>query len=100
MKTRALSLRVSFALILLLSLPARAQAPESSESDRTPPRLSFVDGEVSFWRSGAEDWSPAQVNTPLGAGDQLYAGAKANLEIQIGARGFVRGGEETQLGFS
>ena len=28
---------------------------EAKEVGRTPPRLSFVDGEVSFWRPGAED---------------------------------------------
>ena len=40
------------------------------------------------------------MNTPLGEGDQLYAGSKANLEIQIGRARFVRGGEDTQLGIS
>jgi hypothetical protein len=60
----------------------------------------FGRGEVSFWRSGAEDWTPARPNTALAAGDELYAGEEANLEIQIGARAFVRAGEETQLGLS
>jgi len=64
---------------------------------RTPPRLSFVDGSVSFWRPGAEDWAPAQVNTPLAPGDALYATDGANLELQIGPRAFVRGGAGTQL---
>ena len=77
-----------------------AQQGETEELDRTPPRLSFTDGEVSFWRTGAEDWTPAQVNTPLGEGDQLYAGDAANLEIQIGSRAFVRAGEQTQLGLT
>ncbi|MFI5316802.1 MAG: DUF6600 domain-containing protein [Myxococcota bacterium] len=85
--------------------PSAAPAGESgaapataADLDRTPPRLSFTDGEVSFWRSGAPDWSPAQVNTPLGENDQLYTGDKANLEVQVGARAFVRAGEQTQLG--
>jgi hypothetical protein len=72
---------------------------ETKEVGRTPPRLSFVDGEVSFWRPGAEDWAPAQINTPLAPGDELYAGARANLELQLGARAYVRAGEETHLGF-
>ncbi len=80
-----------------LALPARA-ADATTDLERTPPRLSFTDGEVSFWRNGADDWSAAQVNTPLAAGDQLYAGDKANLEVQIGARAFARAGEQTQLG--
>ncbi|HTO52988.1 MAG TPA: DUF6600 domain-containing protein [Myxococcota bacterium] len=77
---------------------ASAQGAGRAELDRTPPRLSFTDGEVSFWRNGAEDWSPAQVNTPLGEGDQLYVGDNANLEVQVGAHAFVRAGEQTQLG--
>jgi len=68
--------------------------------DQTPPRLSFTDGEVSYWRSGAEDWTPAQINTPLAPNDQLYAGERANLEVQVGPRAFVRAGENTQFGFS
>ena len=89
------------ALALLAGARARAEdEPAPADLQRTPPRLSFTDGEVSFWRSGAEDWSPAEVNTPLSEGDQLYAGPKANLEIQIGARAFVRAGEETQLGLT
>jgi hypothetical protein len=39
--------------------------------ERTPPRLSFTDGAVSFSRAGAGDWTPAAVNTALAPGDQL-----------------------------
>jgi hypothetical protein len=59
-----------------------------------------VDGEVSFWRSGAEDWTTAVVNIPLAAGDELYVGGDSDLEIQVGPRSFVRGGEDTQLGLA
>ncbi len=38
----------------------------------TPPRLSYREGEVSFWRPGANDWTPAQINIPLAPGDELY----------------------------
>ncbi|MBP1685595.1 MAG: FecR protein, partial [Deltaproteobacteria bacterium] len=74
-------------------------AVEATEDvGRTPPLLSFLDGNVSFWRPGADDWAPAQINTPLAPGDQLYSGVGANLELQVGARAFVRAGTETQLG--
>ena len=99
MKLLKVSRLVTLAAIIAVTTSVAAQE-ETENSGRTPPRLSFVDGEVSFWRPGAADWSPAQVNTPLGAGDQLYAGGKANLEVQIGARAFVRAGEDTQLGIS
>ncbi len=81
-------------------VPAGAQAPaESGESaEVTPPRVSYIYGEVSFWRPGAEDWAPARVNTPLAPGDVLYSGSGGNVEIQVGPRAFVRAAEETQMG--
>src|SRR6185369_2943078 len=66
----------------------------------TPPRLSLAEGAVSFWRPGAEDWAPARVNTALAAGDELYTPADAQLELQIGARAFVRAAGDTELGIS
>jgi hypothetical protein len=52
-----------FLLVLALALSAlalAAQPPPPPGSEITPPRLSFIDGSVSFWRPGAEDWAPAQ----------------------------------------
>jgi hypothetical protein len=94
-------------MILVVSLftygPVIAAEYESQDEGQaavglTPPRLSFVDGQVSFWRSGSSDWEQAQVNTPLAVGDQLYSASPGNLELQIGARAFVRAGEGTQVG--
>ncbi len=65
---------------------------------RTPPRLSYIDGEASFWRPGADDWSAAEVNLPLAPGDQLYTADRTNIELQIGARGYLRAAENTQFG--
>ena len=88
------------AALLSANAPAGAQGDETLGFERTPPRLSFTDGEVSFLRAGAPDWSPARVNTALAAGDELYAGEAANLELQIAARAYVRAGENTQLGLT
>jgi len=68
--------------------------------DRMPPRLSYADGQVSFWRPGAQDWAQAQINTPLAPGDELYTGSPGNLELQIGSRAFVRGWANTQIGLA
>jgi len=102
--------RFPAALVWLLSLagaPALAAdaAADAAEStalgfERTPPRLSFSDGEVSYWRPGAVDWTAARVNTALAVGDELSTGAGANLELQVGGRAFVRAGEATQLGLT
>ena len=91
-----------FVLIGLLAVAAFVSAADAPPlppgAETTPPRLSFVDGKASFWRPGAEDWAPARINTPLAEGDALYAGERANLEVQIGPRAFVRAAEKTQLG--
>ena len=69
MRTKRL---IQFIIVLVLlsitfAVARGAQAPGSQEDaiGQTPPRLSFTTGEVSFWRPGAQDWSQAQVNTPL-----------------------------------
>jgi uncharacterized protein DUF6600 len=90
---------------ILTAIAAAAQAadtpgPQQTVIDQTPPRLSFTDGKVSFWRPGAQDWAEAQVNTPLAPGDELYTGSPGNLEIQIGSRSFVRGWANTQIGLA
>ena len=101
---------VLLALVLLLgSAPAisRAQAPPppgalpAAAADAigaTPPRLGYAQGPVSFWRPGAADWAPAQVNTPLAEGDELFTGHEGLIELQVGGRAYVRGWGDTQLG--
>ncbi len=87
-------MRIRAALLAWLAACGFAFAADEAP---TPPRLAFIDGPVSFLRAGAPDWSPARINTPLAAGDRLYAGTNANLEIQIGARAFVRAAGGTEL---
>ncbi len=101
MVTRIIQLIMALGLFTsVLTVSHGAEPPESQEGaiGQTPPRLSFTSGEVSFWRPGAQDWSEAQVNTPLAPGDLLYTGPQGNLELQIGPRAFVRGGPNTQIG--
>ncbi len=89
----------SFILIgLILTLVWGVSPALAEETGTTPPRLSFVDGQVSFYRPGAPDWVEAQVNTPMAPGDQLYTGSPGNIELQIGSRAFVRGWANTQIG--
>ena len=90
-------------LILVAQTAVGLGAVQAAESDdgaigRTPPRLSYADGEVSYFRPGAQDWAPAQINTPLAPGDELYTGNRGNLELQIGARAYVRAWGDSQLG--
>jgi hypothetical protein len=99
MRTRVTTLAGLLAMILAIGpVPsARADDPPDSSFEQTPPRLSLTDGQVSFWRPGAQDWTRAQINTPLTAGDVLATGAPGTLEVQIGGRAFVRAWGNTQL---
>jgi hypothetical protein len=87
---------LAVALVLLCAVPAVAD--ETDPGAITPPRLSYTDGPVSFWRPGAEQWAPAQVNTPLAPGDQLLTGHGGTAEIQVGGRAFLRAWGDTALG--
>jgi len=82
------------------AMPPNAGGPPAPApaGEPTPPRVSYTYGEVSFWRPGAQDWTAATVNTPLAAGDVLYAGQAGNVEIQIGPRAFARAGYDAQIG--
>jgi uncharacterized protein DUF6600 len=77
---------------------AQPSAGPAETIGRTPPRLSYLDGEVSFWRPGGQDWAAAQVNIPLAPGDELYTGHEGDLELEVGTRAFVRAWGDTQLG--
>jgi hypothetical protein len=112
-KTRVIS-TVCVALVLALTLgiptlvpaqqpPPPPPAPPGADEgptadDRTPPRLSYTDGQVSFWRPGAPDWVAAQINTALAPGDELSTGSPGNFEVQVGARAYVRAWGGTSLG--
>src|SRR5512145_220606 len=99
-------LRRMLAAVMIVSMTlgvagvARATGIDSEVEapDATPPRLSYTAGSVSFWRPGGDDWAPAQLNTPLAEGDELYTARDGNLELQIGGRAFVRAWGDTQLG--
>jgi hypothetical protein len=82
------------------SAVAVAQAPtDTSRWDLTPPRVSYLTGEVSFWRPGVNDWAPGQLNTPLAPGDALHVGVDGAVEVQVGPGDFVRAAAGSQLGF-
>jgi hypothetical protein len=79
------------ALAGLLALPAAAQTTDDIPPDMaTPPRLSVAEGDVQFWRPGSAAWEPAQLNAALAEGDSINVGDDGTVELQIGARDYVR----------
>jgi hypothetical protein len=84
------------ALLLMCSFAAFAQE-DDKKTAVSPMRLSYAEGEVSFWRNGSRDWVEAQLNTPITAGDSLYVGSDGDLELELGSRAFIRADDNTQL---
>ena len=79
---RVVSVLVALALMVSSSVLVLAQDPPSAPgqpAEATPARVSYINGEVSFWRPGAEEWAEARVNTPLAPGDVLYSGPGGNV---------------------
>ena len=70
---------------------------DAQQTAVNPLRLSYTTGNVSFWRSGAEDWVEAQINTPIISGDALYTNSSAVLELQGEGRMFIRADDKTEL---
>jgi hypothetical protein len=100
--TTIIGIVLTFCLLPITVDALWAQGVEPPEAEQeaigqTPPRLSLIEGQVSFWRPGAEDWTQAQINTPIAPGDEFYTSTPGNLELQIGARAFVRASQNTFL---
>jgi hypothetical protein len=91
---------LAVALLLVVAGSAPAEGPDPEPSGITPPRLSYVDGQVGFWRPGSEDWTAAQLNMALAPGDQLHTGRPGNVELQIGPAAFVRAWGDTEFGLA
>lgn len=70
---------------------------DDQRSAINPLRLSYINGNVSFWRYGAADWVEARINTPLAVGDALYTDKNADLELQAEGRAFIRADDKTQI---
>lgn len=93
-------IQVGLISLAMLMSQCAGGADEIAASQLTPPRLSYFEGSVSFWRAGAQDWAPARVNTPLAPGDAFYTADRAAVELQVGSRAFVRAQEKTHFSLS
>ncbi len=92
-RSRLCVVLVGFFVLLAQPLVASAQ----DEPTTTPPRLSMIDGSVSFWRTGNDDWTTARINIPLAPGDALASGNASHFEIQLGRATFLRGGQHVRI---
>jgi hypothetical protein len=82
---------------VILSCTATLGWADDQTPSVNPLRLSYINGSVSFWRYGADDWVQARINTPLISGDSIYTGKSSDLELQAEGRTFIRSDDNTQL---
>jgi len=59
-------------------------------------RVSLIHGDVSTRRGDAGEWSAAQLNAPLMAGDSVSTGDKSRVELQLDYANIFRLAEHTQ----
>ncbi|NIF81099.1 FecR protein [Paraburkholderia sp. Cy-641] len=76
--------------------PAGAAATQGGDPPGRIARLNYTAGTVTTEPAGAGDWSYAQINRPLTAGDQLWNDQNARSELHIGSTA-VRLGQNTSL---
>ena len=88
---------ITFLLMLVAMMATPAFAQEDDPAAVSPLRLSYLEGDVGFWRYGAEDWTDARLNTPLAAGDALYVDGEGTLELQLSSRAFIRASDDSEL---
>ena len=71
-----------------------ASVRQSTTACPTPPRLGFIDGDVSFWRPGAEEWAAGQGEHAARRRRRALHRASGNVGAADRPRAFVRAGAE------
>jgi len=84
--------------LLLLAVAFAVDRPLAMETPAEKiVRASFVQGETSYQRGDADDWSALGVNTPLMTGDSLYTARGARAEVSLGRGNFARMSDDAQI---
>ncbi len=97
-RSRAL-LALLTAAALAIGTLARAD-PARSDDEPGVARVSLIEGQGSYLRPDAEEWSPAAANLPLVTGDRYYAGPDSRSEVQLAPGIDARLGPATELDMS
>ena len=78
------------AVVLLILTPLTAAQDENQQNlpQDNPPsrvaRISYLSGNVSFLRSGVNQWSQAALNFPATTGDRIYTDVESRAELEVG----------------
>lgn len=74
--------------------------PTETSDNNGVARVSLIHGDVSTQRGDSGDWSAAQLNAPVMAGDKVSTGDKARTELQLDYANILRLSEHTQANIS
>ena len=80
--------------------PAGPGVGDQTASNNGVARLSMIHGDVSTRRGDSGEWSAAQVNAPVIAGDSVSTGDKSRVELQLDYANILRLAEHTQANIS
>ena len=69
-------------LLLAALLPTAAYAQDAGDPPNRVARVSLLEGNVSLEPAGVDQFSAAEINYPLTAGDRIYADNQALTELQ------------------
>lgn len=72
---------IAIAIPIALAMPVLCRAQPAPQSAG---RLSYLQGSVSILPPGEQQWSPAFLNRPLSAGDQLWSDSGSRAEVDLG----------------
>jgi hypothetical protein len=75
---------------------AAAQAAEDPDAPGVA-RVSFIEGQVSYFRSDGDDWTGVDVNAPLVTGDRLFSGTDGRAEVQLAGGIYARLAADSEL---
>lgn len=91
-----LALATAFIVFALGSVSSPAQ----SNSQARIVRLSFVEGTVTMYRPGVDEWAHAFVNTPIQQGFKVATDANSFAEVEFENGSTARLGQSSELDFT
>src|SRR5215471_973311 len=88
------------ALVLSTARPVEARRSSAATPSSDEPgvaRVSFIQGQASYFRADGDDWTGVSVNAPLVTGDRFYSGPDSRSELQLAPGVYARLSSATEL---
>lgn len=79
------------------ALAGSVRSARAGDEEPGVARVSLIEGDASYLRGDADDWTGVAVNAPLVTGDRLYTAADSRAEIQLDPITYARLSSETEV---